>query len=578
MLEVLGRAFAARRTVWTEGTVTIPTPDILFLDAEDCAAPEYATSLLTRKGDDYCIVTRESEGCGPSFASDRKIPLSQLKFLDYGVVTKGKGTLSVRSPPASLHRLLENTVEEIISMEGAFELRRDPRNLVMSIIALRGKVGSSRLVYAPGIMDPGNLALLCYLGIDLFDSSLLIYQAASGNLTLPELTIPAKDADWLLSGSSRQDVLEFNLKTAWDELRLVRWAIEKGRLRELVETRVNSDPWAVAVLRLFDIEGYDYQEEMAPVVGGSFRCNSKQALHRPDVQRWRNRMMERYLPPDHKEVLLLLPCSARKPYSTSKTHKAFRRVLDSVGKSHMVHEVIVTSPLGLVPRELEIFYPASQYDIPVTGHWDCFEQSMISQLLHHLLEYGYREVICHIDEGFVSEDLDCIVTSTGDPTSRDSLDQLRGKLAGICKELTPVSRFEDRIKTMESVARFQFGEGGEMLLTGAEVSGRHPWSRISEGGKQLGMLSPERGMISLTLEGARKLHDAGINIVRIAEFQLKGNLFAVGVEEADTRIRIGDEAIIVRGDEVVGVGVASMNGREMMELSRGEAVRIRHTS
>lgn len=578
MLEVLGRAFAARRTIWTEGTVTITTPDILFLDTEDFSSPDYATSLMVRKGEDYCIVTRESEGCGPTFTSDRKVPLSQLKFLDEGLVTKGQGTLSVRSPPTSISRLLNDPVEEIISMEGAFELRRDPRNLVRSIIALRSKVGPSRLIYAPGIMDPGNLALLCYLGIDLFDSSLLIYQSASGNLTLPEFTMPMEDADWLLSDSSQQDVLEFNLKAAWDELQLVRWAIEKGKLRELVETRVNSDPWAVAVLRLFDIEGYEYQEEMAPVVGGSVRCNSKQALHRPDVQRWRNRMMGRYRPPDHKEVLLLLPCSARKPYSTSRTHKAFKRVLDSVGKSHMVHEVIVTSPLGLVPRELELFYPASQYDIPVTGHWDCFERSMISELLHRLVDSGYREIICHMDEGFVSEDLDCTVTSTGDPTSRDSLDQLRGKLAEVCEELTPISRFEDRIKTMESVARFQIGEGGEMLLTGAEVIGRHPRPRISEGGKQLGMLSPERGMISLTLEGARKLHDAGMNIVHIGDFQLKGNLFAVGVEEADPRIRIGDEAIIVRGEQVVGVGVASMNGREMMELSRGEAVKVRHTS
>ena len=92
------------------------------------------------------------------------------------------------------------------------------------------------------------------------------------------------------------------------------------------------------------------------------------------------------------------------------------------------------------------------------------------------------------------------------------------------------------------------------------------------------MLSPERGMISLTIDGARKLSEKGINLVLIGDFDLKGNLFAVGVEEADPNIRKGDEAVVIRDGEVVGVGMASMSGSEMIELSRGEAVRIRHTA
>ena len=34
---------------------------------------------------------------------------------------------------------------------------------------------------------------------------------------------------------------------------------------------------------------------------------------------------------------------------------------------------MVTSPLGLVPRSLEDFWPAAHYDIPVTGDWDSDE-------------------------------------------------------------------------------------------------------------------------------------------------------------------------------------------------------------
>ena len=59
---------------------------------------------------------------------------------------------------------------------------------------------------------------------------------------------------------------------------------------------------------------------------------------------------------------MLLP---RKPYSSSRSHKAFRRAINHSS----AHEVIVTSPLGLVPRDLEEVWPAGHYDIPVTGDW-----------------------------------------------------------------------------------------------------------------------------------------------------------------------------------------------------------------
>ena len=59
---------------------------------------------------------------------------------------------------------------------------------------------------------------------------------------------------------------------------------------------------------------------------------------------------------------------------------------------------------------------------------------------------------------------------------------------------------------------------------------------------------------------------------------MKGNLFAIGVMKADPSIRIGDEAIIMLNGKVKAVGVAMMSGREMMELNRGIAVRVRHKS
>jgi len=113
-------------------------------------------------------------------------------------------------------------------------------------------------------------------------------------------------------------------------------------------------------------------------------------------------------------------------------------------------------------------------------------------------------------------------------------------------------------------------------LEGCSVSGNYPYSKITSGNKQMGLLTPERGMISLTLDGAERLASKGLNQVEIEDFDLTGNLFAKGVKKVDPIIRIGDEAIIMRNGQVEGVGIANMSAAEMTVSERGEAVRVRH--
>src|SRR5690606_41076503 len=47
-----------------------------------------------------------------------------------------------------------------------------------------------------------------------------------------------------------------------------------------------------------------------------------ESLSRIEVVRFAQRIRERYTPPD-LDILLLLPCAARKPYSTSQSHQKF---------------------------------------------------------------------------------------------------------------------------------------------------------------------------------------------------------------------------------------------------------------
>ena len=50
----------------------------------------------------------------------------------------------------------------------------------------------------------------------------------------------------------------------------------------------------------------------------------------------------------------------------------------------------------------------------------------------------------------------------------------------------------------------------------------------------------------------------------------------MGVMDADPSIRAGEEVAIMRNGKIAGVGVAVMGGREMVEMRRGEAVKVRH--
>jgi archaeosine synthase len=571
MIEVLSRSGLSKTTVWTSGSGKIRTPNLLFLSSAASPAPGYAQLLL----DEPNSTIRSSTD--PDF---QPIDLPASFYVPFSALSRQEKEDSCGSVEGEVDDAIvpndQWLTNDLAIVPNAFEMRRDARTFVRSVVRLRKQVGYSKLLYAPGMMDASNLALLAYMGIDLFDTSLLAYRSSSGIISRTEGAFAPDNAKWALQPG--ENLLDVNLRNSWEELQLIKHMIETGRLRELVEMRAHATPWNVAALRILDEQFYEHQETYAPVVGPRFYANAKQSLNRPDVARHRRRVMERYLPAAHKKVLLLIPCSAKKPYFQSKSHQTFRNVLMSVPNSAVVQELIITSPLGVVPRELELFYPAAQYDIPVTGHWDLEEQAMVQELVVHMASLGFDQVISHLGgEGdIVKEVVECTDTSQGNPMSRDSLARLQETLTEACSKQPRTPFSIERVAGMASVARFQFGEGGEVLLEDCAVSGNYPYSKITSGNKQMGLLTPERGMISLTLDGAERLASKGLNQVEIEDFDLTGNLFAKGVKKADPRIRIGDEAIIIRNGQVEGVGIANMSAAEMTVSERGEAVRVRH--
>jgi len=562
--EILERDGLARNGRLEIDDVKYDTPCIAFVDSERFPAPEGALKLRfndkARKG---VLSIAES-----SFAGEAAEGLLEPGY---------RGSPYAKDKPESEFAILDETSALLL----------DSKRFVDSLTELKKGTGLLRPLYCSVMGLPNRLALLTYCGFDVFDSIPLAmasendtYLTNSSKLEYSKIKDLPCSCPACSSGSrGRKELLRHNYIVAENEIKLVRHAISTGALREMVEARVRSDPWLVQDLRLLDLEHHDLQEMHASVRGSPFHAGSKESLTRPDIVRWRRRLEQRYRKPERASILLLIPCSARKPYSMSQSHMRFRQAIWSSGRANLVHEVIVTSPLGLVPRELELFYPAQDYDIPVTGHWDRDEKMMAEEMVSWLVtSQKYDLVISHLGderEPVNSVLKDFVDTSSGSPGSKDSLRRLDEALKSH-PTVKDVSRKARELDDMRALCRFQFGLAGEALCEGTRIIGRWPNLKIFKDDLQLGMLTGDRGMISLTIEGGKALASNGAYSVEIDDFKPKGNLFAVGVERASPEIRIGDDVAVVHSGDVRAVGVAQMTPQEMELADRGEAVHIRH--
>ena len=283
-----------------------------------------------------------------------------------------------------VHPFSEKTPQDAdVYLMGNAGSLKNPRDLVKAIISTRDKTAPDSALYAPALATPANLALLVYLGIDLIDGTRMIadgllgrYHTRDGVWTAKELA----DRDELFclcphcqkmtekeAGQQTNLLVAHNLQKLDEELLATREAVRSQTIREYVERQVRVTPDQTSALRLLDGE-HGYLEKRTPTSRRStFYANCSESLRRVEVTRFAERILERYQAPQ-SDVLLLLPCSARKPYSTSRSHRLFAEAIGSARR--YLHELILTSPLALVPRELEEAYPAASYDVPVTGRWD----------------------------------------------------------------------------------------------------------------------------------------------------------------------------------------------------------------
>ena len=532
-------------TVETDRRISFPS--VLFADIAE--VPDYAEQTVGRNGT-----------LNPKAFPEVRYPVSVSSLND----VKGDG------PYGSIYlKGMEVKVShrgaEIYSFPHLFQLIGDPKRLVRSIVRAREIIGYEPVIYAPAVGRPNRLALLTYLGINLFDTIPLVLAARNGKYL-------DETGEWPVETDYRE-LLDMNYRSALRELEIIKRAIENRRLRDLVEMRARSEPWMYAALRLADEEHWDFFERYEPVRPKKINYPGPEAVTRPEVMRFRKRVLERWRP--RGDVLLLLPCSARKPYSNSRTHRKFRDILRSVEGWGAVQELIVTSPLIIVPRELERYYPAGYYDAAVRGKWDYMEIEAIKEALENIKRIGsFRHVIIHLPEDmdFVADAIHGDWTVEGSVTSERSLSNLREALENALASggEGPEKR---ELWTIQSMVEYQFGIDGEEMVD--SVKGRWPGLKGFRDGRQTVMFVEGKGSLSLTAEGGNILAKNGRYRVFVGDFEVHGDIFSIGVEDADPEIREGDDVVIVQNNGPVAVGIAERSAYEMVEAKRGIAVRVR---
>ncbi|PCR89705.1 archaeosine synthase subunit alpha [Natrinema ejinorense] len=461
--------------------------------------------------------------------------------------------------------------------------------LVEAVVNVREAIPTDTALLFSGVATPRNVALLAYAGVDLFDETAAVVKGTEGRYLTTDEAYFLEDLEELPCSCpacqgpreefTREDCAAHNVNALEAELAIVRRRIRDGRLRDYIEGQARHDQWLTAAVRELDSQ-WGYLEERTPILRDArIDAATSDTLRRVEIQRFADRVTTRYRN-RFQNPLVLVPCSAAKPYSESQSHRQFHDAIQ-----WRAHLVSMTSPIGVVPQELETTYPAQHYDTVVTGRWSEDEKQFVAEVLERYLERNdYPSIIAHVpDEGYrdivgrVEEalDLDITYTVADHPTDDESLANLSSALSGELK----YSKREREHNTVRAIADYLLGDGaGDELFADIQTTSRYPKIQVRDPeDAQLATMVPQYGTLSFTLEGARRWleSDAPTKRVEIDGFVPHGSVLAPGVVDADEDIRVGDE-VVVEGPKAFAVGRAEMFGREMAESSRGIACEIRH--
>lgn len=254
--------------------------------------------------------------------------------------------------------------------------------LVDMIMTAKMNLPIEKPLHLFGAGHPFMFSLAVALGCDFFDSAAYAIYARENRYMTEYGTSRLKELDYFpcacpkCSKTAPKEVLEMpqeekqtflaehNLYVCLSELKRIKQAIRDGRLWEHLELRAHGHPALLQALK--GLKKYeDFIEKRSPAIkkSGLFFFNSV-GLVRPEVVRYREKLTDRYSPPQKAKILLLMPQTRMKPFHKSQEFKEFEKMLRRVFEQRLneFHVCFYSAPFGVIPMELDEGYPLSQHE------------------------------------------------------------------------------------------------------------------------------------------------------------------------------------------------------------------------
>jgi len=512
----------------------------------------------------------------------------------------------------------------ILNLVDIFDNFRNFRNILKVIFKIKQELDNNLVLMVSGRIIPKFYPILVYLGVDLIDSSYLLYLSAENFYDTIEYLLPIYKIKYFpcpctickgnlkhsrtdkYSSEKTEQLALHNIISAYTYMNKIKLYMRMEDFRGFIEKSSYDDMNIISTLKVLDNQFFNILKYETPLtqINNVVNCHGALSYNRPDFQEFRERLIKRFTPESWTKLIIILPCSAKKPYSESRSHKKFYEVIRKYRDFPDFQEIILTSPLGAIPRQLEDIYPVNSYDISVTGEWDSEEIAIASNMLISLLEKFDESIpiLCHVkDSGYfkIIENARSKIKNKiyftevmKNLTSNESLLSLEEKISELKDSYNKDDIIPENKNFLKTLTRkfikiidYQFG-----LNTGKKIfyNGIRTWRNkrshqieISDllTREKLGKFNVNSGQIELNLKGANRMlpFSENSNYIVFDGQKIKGNtLFRPGILSFSLNLVPKDIVVIFdeNKEKIIGLGSLIVGSNYIKNSKTGKIVNV----
>lgn len=362
----------------------------LLVYGEVDISPEEVIGFQEKIGSDICVFLDVPTGNTSNYSLAKKTVEDTLKRAIQCIEIRSKENVLWVGPiqGGEFTELVEYSAEQMgklpfdiyaIGSPTQFLEQYNYSKIVEMIVNAKRHLPLNKPVHLFGAGHPMILPLAVALGCDIFDSASYVLYAEGGRYITPRGTKRLSDLKETLClcpicskytpseiNSSDKNLKikllsEHNLYITLNEINNIKYAIREGRLWEYIEMSCRSHP---SIYEAFQtLKNYqDYLEEGTPTSKKrALLWLSEETANRPEIKRHIAKIEYLKIPWGPK-VLLILPESKNKPSIRSRLHSQILKFIAEDPATLKNMQIITLSKMfGVIPIELEEFYPLSQH-------------------------------------------------------------------------------------------------------------------------------------------------------------------------------------------------------------------------